>query len=101
VQIVDVTERGYPLLTDATSSPNSFFWELTKHCIGTCTDCFMDSNSPRWNQAEISFSEIEEIVRQFADLGGYSVRLTGGEPTLRQDFLILLICSMKQVWKLA
>ena len=86
VQIIDVTERGYPLLTDATSSPSSVFWELTKHCNGACTDCFMDSNSPRWNQAETSFSEIEKIVRQFADLGGYSVRLTGGEPTLRKDF---------------
>lgn len=86
VQIVDVTERGYPLLRDATSSPNSIFLELTKRCNGACTDCFMDSNSPKWNKAEISFSEIEEIVRQFTDLGGYSVRLTGGEPTLRQDF---------------
>jgi mycofactocin biosynthetic radical S-adenosylmethionine protein MftC len=86
VQIIDVTERGYPLLTDATSSPNSVFWELTKHCNGACTDCFMDSNSPRWNQPEVSFPEIEEITRQFTDLGGYSIRLTGGEPTLRQDF---------------
>ncbi len=86
VQIVDVTERGYPLLTDAASSPNSIFLELTKYCNGACTDCFMDSNSPKWNHAEISFSEIEGIVGQFADLGGYSVRLTGGEPTLRQDF---------------
>jgi len=86
VQIIDVTKIGYPLLTNATSSPNDIFLELTKHCNGACTDCFMDSNSPKWNQAEISFSDIEEIVRQFADLGGYSVRLTGGEPTLRQDF---------------
>jgi len=87
VQIVDVTEKEYPLLTNSTSSPNSIFWELTKHCNGACTDCFMDSNSPRWNQAELSFPEIEKIVRQFADLGGYSIRLTGGEPTQRQDFL--------------
>jgi mycofactocin biosynthetic radical S-adenosylmethionine protein MftC len=86
VQIIDVTERGYPLLSDATSSPNSVFWELTKHCNGACTDCFMDSNSQRWNQPEVSFSEIKEIVKQFTDLGGYSIRLTGGEPTLRQDF---------------
>ena len=66
VQIVDVTEKEYPLLTNSTSSPNSIFWELTKHCNGACTDCFMDSNSPRWNQAELSFPEIEKIVRQFA-----------------------------------
>ncbi len=86
LQILDVTERGYPLLTNATSSPNSIFWELTKRCNGTCTDCFMDANSSRENAPEVSFSEIEEIIKQFVDLGGYSVRLTGGEPTQRPDF---------------
>ncbi|MBI4232019.1 radical SAM protein [Candidatus Peregrinibacteria bacterium] len=86
VQVIDVTERGYSLLTDATSSPNNIFWELTKQCNGACTDCFMDANSSRWSRNEVSFSEIEEIVRQLIDLGGYSVRLTGGEPTQRPDF---------------
>ena len=86
VQIIDVIERGYPLLTDAISTPNGIFWELTKRCNGACTDCFMDSNAPKWNRTEVSFSEIEDIVRQFVDLGGYSIRLTGGEPTLRADF---------------
>ena len=86
VQIIDVTEMGYPLLTNAISSPCSMFWELTKSCNGACTNCFMDANSPKLNQAEVSFLEIKDIIRQFADLGGYSIRLTGGEPTLRQDF---------------
>ncbi|MBM2834471.1 MAG: Radical domain protein [Candidatus Brocadiaceae bacterium] len=86
IQVIDVTEMGYPLLTDATSSPNSIFWELTKRCNGTCTDCFMDSNSPKWDKKEVSFAEIADIVRQFVNLGGHSVRLTGGEPTLRADF---------------
>jgi radical SAM protein with 4Fe4S-binding SPASM domain len=86
IQIIDVTEMGYSLLTNSISSPNDIFWEITKHCNGVCTDCFMDSNAPKWNQEEISFSEIEDIVRQFVDLGGYSIRLTGGEPTMRADF---------------
>jgi len=86
VKIVDVTERGYSLIPNATSSPNSIFWELTKRCNGSCTDCFMDSNAKKWSKDEVSFAEIENIARQFSDLGGYSVRLTGGEPTLREDF---------------
>ncbi len=86
VKLVDVTQLGYPLLQNETSSPNALFWELTKHCDGACTDCFMDSNSPKWNKEEVSFLEIEDIVKQFADLGAYSIRLTGGEPTLRPDF---------------
>lgn len=86
VQVIDVTAMGYPLLANATSSPNGIFWELTKRCNGACTDCFMDSNSLKWGQNEVSFPEIEEIIGQFVELGGYSIRLTGGEPTLRQDF---------------
>ncbi|MBU2592014.1 MAG: radical SAM protein [Patescibacteria group bacterium] len=86
LKIVDVTERGYPLLTNATSTPDSIFWELTKRCDGSCADCFMDSNAERWDRQEVNFREIENIVRQFSDLGGYSLRLTGGEPTLRKDF---------------
>ncbi len=86
VKIVDVTERGYSLLPNATSSPNSIFWELTKRCNGSCTDCFMDSNAKKWSKDEVSFVEIKNIAGQFSDLGGYSVRLTGGEPTLREDF---------------
>ena len=86
VKFVDVTPRGYPLLTDALSTPNSIFWELTKKCDGKCTDCFMDANASKWSGQESSFSEIENIVLQFSSLGGYAVRLTGGEPTQRNDF---------------
>ncbi len=86
VQVIDVTKKGYSLLTDATSTPNNIFWELTKKCNGACTDCFMSANSKKWIGDEITFSEIESITGQFVSLGGHSIRLTGGEPTLRPDF---------------
>jgi mycofactocin biosynthetic radical S-adenosylmethionine protein MftC len=90
VEIIDVRDWGYSLLKDTTSSPYSIFLELTKHCNGKCTDCYMDSNALKWNQNDISFSEIKEIIRQFAELGGYSIRLTGGEPTQRDDFFDII-----------
>ena len=37
---VIVTEKGYPFLTEAISSPNNIFWELTKRCNGSCRECF-------------------------------------------------------------
>ncbi|MCP4368852.1 MAG: radical SAM protein [Deltaproteobacteria bacterium] len=86
VKFFDATEKGVPLLENATSSPMNIFFELTKRCNGFCINCFMNANSPIWNTKEITYSEIDPIVRQFSDIGGFYIRLTGGEPTIRKDF---------------
>jgi len=90
VTIFDAVEHGYELLPDAASSPTSIFFELTKKCNGHCTNCFMDSNADKWAREEITLAEIEDIIRQFSALGGYYIRLTGGEPSVRPDFLDIL-----------
>src|SRR3989442_10652713 len=38
----------------------------------------------------LSFEEIERLVRIFVALGVEKVRLTGGEPTLRRDLVVLV-----------
>ncbi len=86
VKFFDPTERGFPLLDNASSSLSAIFLELTKRCNGICRHCFVDSNSPKWSSDELSFPEIEDIVREFSDIGGSYIRLTGGEPTIREDF---------------
>lgn len=86
VQVFDATERGYPLLEDATASPISLFLELSKRCNSACRHCFAEANAPRWSQPELSFAQIRRILQQFADIGGFKLRFTGGEPTLREDF---------------
>lgn len=84
--ILDVTERGYPLLENAASSPYYVFWELTRRCNGSCAHCFMDANSPGCNAGELGLPDIANIVQKLADLGVHSIRLSGGEPTVRHDF---------------
>lgn len=87
VNFFDATLKGYSLLNNAVSSPTDIFFELTKRCNTLCTQCFMDAKTPRWNNTqEVSFMEIEDIVKQFSNMGGFSIRLTGGEPTIRKDF---------------
>ncbi len=86
VKLFNAIERGYPLVADALSSPGNLYFELTKKCNSACRHCFMDSGSPRWTRPEMSLSEIEPVIRQFSDLGGYYVRINGGEPTVREDF---------------
>ena len=86
VLIFDATQEGYPLLENAASSPLDLYLELTKRCNGACTHCFADSIASRSEPDEMAFAEIASIVRQLAGMGGMYVRLTGGEPTIRDDF---------------
>ncbi len=54
------------------------------YCLphGCVTDAATGARSPA-----LSLVEIERLVRAFAELGVWKVRLTGGEPTIRQDIL--------------
>lgn len=59
---------------------------VTDKCNLRCTYCMPVEGLPWIPKAEIlRYEEICEIVRQMADLGLRRVRLTGGEPLVRQD----------------
>ncbi len=89
VKIFDATEMGYPLRTDSLSSPEAIFMEVTKLCNGSCTYCFAESvRKP--DAREMKFGEIRNMLEQLSDVGGFYVRLTGGEPTMRDDFYDIL-----------
>lgn len=90
IKIFDATQSGYSLLQDAFSSPESITFELTKRCNGSCCYCFTNSNSYRYNCPEISFLEIRDIIKRLSDLGGYRISLSGGEPTMREDFFDII-----------
>lgn len=57
---------------------------VTKRCPLRCVYCKGEENK---TENELSASEIEKIVRAFAVLGITKVRLTGGEPLMRNDIL--------------
>jgi radical SAM protein with 4Fe4S-binding SPASM domain len=62
--------------------------ELTERCNNACLHCYInlpehDSQAAR---RELTAEQWKGILRQAADLGALSVRLTGGEPLLRPDF---------------
>lgn len=61
---------------------------ITDVCNFRCNYClpngYQRTDSPN---RFLSLAEIERLVRTFADLGTEKVRITGGEPTLRKDFL--------------
>ena len=78
---------------DASLSPRLDAWNrplrrlrlsLTDRCNLRCRYC-MPEGCRAWIPSEdiLSFSEIEEVVGAFTDLGVYRVHLTGGDPLLR------------------
>ena len=96
VKLFDPTERGYPLLRDGVSSPVTLYLELTKKCDGSCRHCFADCGSSAPSEGESSLVDIRALVAAFADIGGFYVRLTGGEPTIREDFPTIIDCVHSQ-----
>lgn len=60
-------------------------WAITGRCNDKCRHCHMSAPEP--NYCELPHESMMEIVNQLAECGVMRVRLTGGEPLLRPDFL--------------
>ncbi|HTT70792.1 MAG TPA: radical SAM protein, partial [Anaeromyxobacteraceae bacterium] len=58
---------------------------LTDRCNYRCLYCLPEGCARAPAPALLSLDEVRRLVRAFADLGFWKVRLTGGEPTLRAD----------------
>lgn len=61
---------------------------LTDVCNFRCSYCLPDGyRKAKGAPANLTVDEIRRLVSAFAELGLWKVRLTGGEPTLRREFL--------------
>ena len=61
---------------------------ITDFCNFRCHYCLPDgytTNAGKRPDNELSVSEIDVLIQAFAKLGTTKVRLTGGEPSIRQD----------------
>jgi radical SAM protein with 4Fe4S-binding SPASM domain len=70
--------------------------ELTERCNNSCIHCCI--NLPEYHPyatRELSTGQWERILTEAADLGALSVRFTGGEPLLRNDFADLYLFARK------
>ncbi len=70
--------------------------ELTERCNNNCRHCYI--NLPRDSSSRMKESSTENIkntLGEAASLGCLSVRFTGGEPLLREDFEEIYVCARK------
>lgn len=71
--------------------------ELTERCNNNCIHCFINlpADDSGAQQKELSTEEVKKILAEAISLGCMSVRFTGGEPLLREDFEELYIFARK------
>ena len=77
---------------------------ITDVCNFRCTYCLPDGyQPPAHKQTFLTLPEIQRIANAFASLGTEKIRITGGEPTLRKDFLEIAhtIAQTKGIRKVA
>ncbi|WP_445946886.1 GTP 3',8-cyclase MoaA [Shewanella sp.] len=63
---------------------------VTDACNFKCTYCLPDGYQSQGDSQFLSLSEIELLVDAFSQLGTQKVRITGGEPSLRKDFIDII-----------
>src|SRR5688500_15103334 len=64
---------------------------VTDRCNFRCVYCMPEEGAPIAPKEEIlTFEELERILRVAASLGMKKIRLTGGEPLVRKDFVELV-----------
>lgn len=89
------TPRPHDPAVDASlayaQSPVLVTWELTRACALQCRHCRAEA-IPHRNPGELSTSEVNEVLREFASLRPRPPTLifTGGDPLERPDLLTIL-----------
>jgi len=71
--------------------------ELTERCNNNCIHCYINlpADDIRAKKKELNTVEIKSILTEAAALGCMSVRFSGGEPLLREDFCELYVFARK------
>lgn len=80
VGLVDAFQRAYYYLR----------LSITDQCNFRCNYCLPNGYQPEANKPSfLTLSEIVRVAEAFSAMGTEKIRLTGGEPTLRKDFITI------------
>ncbi len=66
-------------------------FNITNRCNFRCFHCCFTSGE--LEMSEFSIKKIEKILKQFKELGGWRIDITGGEPLMRKDIKEIITLS--------
>jgi len=71
--------------------------ELTERCNNHCLHCSVNlpAGDGRARRRELTAADIKAVLEEAASLGCLSVRFTGGEPLLREDFETVYLAARR------
>jgi len=76
---------------------------ITDECNFKCNYCLPDGYQRNHEHEFLSHQEIKLLVTAFSELGTKKIRITGGEPSLRRDFVDIIdsVSSVEGIEKVA
>jgi GTP 3',8-cyclase len=63
---------------------------ITEVCNFSCQYCLPDGYRKKTGPSFLRLDEITRLARAFAALGTWKIRITGGEPSVRKDFIQII-----------
>lgn len=69
-------------------APFHMVWLATDQCNARCLHC--SSASARRSPDELRTAEVVDMLRQFAEAGVVDLAISGGEPLLREDLMLII-----------
>ena len=83
--------NSHQQLTDSFSRRLTYLrLSITDFCNFRCEYCLPNGYQDKRPDDELSVSEIDTLIRGFAQVGTEKVRITGGEPSIRRDVVDII-----------
>jgi len=89
-------EDFYPKLSGTGKGFLYAEWEITYKCNFDCLHCYLPREYRNSIKKELSLKEIETVMDKLVKLGVLWIVFSGGEPFMREDFLLILEKAQKK-----